>query len=701
MHEVAFAGPRWHTRRMRRRWSLFLAAGLLTGGLGAIIVSASPAGAAVPAGFSDELVTSVGAPTALAFTPDGRLLITTQGGALRVVQNGSLLATPALNLAGTICSNSERGLLGVAVDPAFASNGYVFLYYSFNKAGDCGTGTVNRVARYVMTGNTLGSPVVLIDNIPSPAGNHNAGDLEFGKDGMLYVSVGDGGCDYPGGTPSGCAGANDASRDRHSLVGKILRIDRNGGVPADNPFTGAGTATCSGGNVSSSLICQETFAWGLRNPFRIAFDPNAAGTLFHINDVGQNVWEEIDLGTAGADYGWNVREGHCATGSTTNCGPPPAGMTNPIFDYGRSDGCGSITGGAFVPNGTWPADYQGKYLFADYVCGRIFRLDPNGSGGFTRTNFATGLGGSSAVHLRFGPAGSGQALYYTTYASGGQIRRILHTPTNNPPTAAIQATPTSGPAPLAVNFNGGGSTDPEGGVLTYEWTFGDGSPVVTTASPTTSHTYAAGSYTASLVVIDPPGSRSAPATTGITSGTNTAPSASIAGPSSFRVGETITVSGSATDAEQSSFPPSAFAWEVLRHHNTHTHPWASGTGTSFSFAAPAPEDLLATTDSYVEVRLVVTDSGGLTGTATKDIQPRKVQLTVATTPTGQRVLVNGTTFTGPSTFTSWEGWVLTLEAPTPQNKLRFKSWSDGGARIHNIVTPATPATYTASFRGKA
>ena len=396
----------------------------LAAGLTSSVLSATPAGAAVPAGFADDLVTAIGGPTALDFTPDGRMLVTTQAGAVRVVQNNALVATPAVDLGSKLCTNSERGLLGVAVDPAFATNGFVFLYYSFNKGGSCGNTTVNRVARFVMSGNTLGGEVVLVDNIPSPAGNHNGGDLQFGKDGMLYVSVGDGGCDYAGG---GCAGSNDAARDRHTLLGKVLRIDRNGGVPGDNPFTGPGTARCNAGNAPSGQICQETFAWGLRNPFRMAFDPNAAGTRFYINDVGQGTWEEIDLGTAGADYGWNVREGNCATGSTTNCGPPPAGMTNPIFAYGRSDGCGSITGGAFVPNGVWPAAYQGKYLFADYNCGRIFRLDPAAGGGFNRVDFASGLGSFAAVHLRFGPWNGTQALYYTSYANGGEVRRITST----------------------------------------------------------------------------------------------------------------------------------------------------------------------------------------------------------------------------------------------------------------------------------
>jgi len=223
---------------VRRPLAILLATIVAGLGLATSFLAAPPAGAAVPTGFSDELVTSVPAPTALAFTPDGRMLITTQAGALRVLQNGVLVATPAVDLASRLCSNSERGLLGVAVDPAFAANGFVFLYYSYNRAGDCGTGTVNRVARFVMTGNTLTGEVVLLDNIPSPNGNHNGGDLNFGKDGMLYVSVGDGGCDYPGGTPSGCAGNNDASRDRHSLVGKILRIDRNGQFPPTTPSPG-------------------------------------------------------------------------------------------------------------------------------------------------------------------------------------------------------------------------------------------------------------------------------------------------------------------------------------------------------------------------------------------------------------------------------------------------------------------------------
>jgi glucose/arabinose dehydrogenase/PKD repeat protein len=662
-----------------------------------LVAAPSPAAAIVlPSGFTDELVAGVGSPTAIAFTPDGRLLITTQPGQLRVYQNGALVAAPALNLAtaGVICSNSERGLLGVAVDPAFTptSDNFVYLYYTFNRAGTC----VNRVSRFTLSqSNVASGEVVLIDNIPSTAGNHNAGDVQFGKDGTLYVSVGDGGCDYAGG---GCAGSNDAARDQHSLVGKILRITKTGGIPPDNPFLGAGTADCRAtGGTTAGNKCRETFAWGLRNPFRIAFDSNAAGTRFFINDVGQNTWEEIDLGIAGADYGWNVREGHCANGSTIDCGPPPAGMTNPVHDYGRSIGA-SITGGAFVPNGLWPSDYDGDYLFGDYVVGKIFQIEGTGAG--SRTEFATELGGSSAVHLLFGPRGTGQALYYTTYAGGGQVRRIYHTAVNGVPTAVVTADPVTGPAPLPVNFDGNGSSDPDNDPLTWLWDFGDGQ-TATTTGPLTSHTYATnGSYTASLTVRDSRGATSAPDTVGISVG-NTAPVPTIQSPAAgatFAVGQIITLTGSATDAQDGDLPAGALQWTVLRHHDTHTHPWFSGTGNNLTFPAPAPEDLSATNNSYIEVRLTVTDSGGVSATATRDVQPRKVAITLATSPNGLQLVVNGTTVTAPTTITSWQGWQLNLNAPSPQGRNNFSSWSDGGAQAHTVTTPATPTTYSARFK---
>ncbi|MGH9160619.1 MAG: PQQ-dependent sugar dehydrogenase, partial [Vicinamibacteraceae bacterium] len=268
----------------------------------------SNAQVSVPAGFEERLAVGVGLqPTALAFTPDGRMLIATQAGQLLVKAGDALLPTPAIDLAPRMCSNVERGLLGVAVDPAFAENHYVYLYYTFNKHDTCETNTprvpVNRVSRLVLGDDNLidaGTERILLDNIPSTGGNHNAGDLRFGPDGYLYVAVGDGGCDYL--FDSGCAGANNASRDPHILLGKILRITREGGIPPTNPLQGPDSAPCgSTGRAARGVACQETFASGFRNPFRFAFDADVAEPRLFVNDVGQNNWEEINLGVAGAD----------------------------------------------------------------------------------------------------------------------------------------------------------------------------------------------------------------------------------------------------------------------------------------------------------------------------------------------------------------------------------------------------------------
>jgi uncharacterized repeat protein (TIGR01451 family) len=668
---------------------------------------ASSSLATVPPNFEDTIITQFSGPTALAFTPDRRLLITAKTGSLRVFKDGALLPTPALNISAQVCSDSERGLLGVAVDPAFATNQFIYLFYTFKKFGSCpvsGSSTpVNRVSRFVLPpGNVINaaSELVLVDNMPSVTGVHNAGDLQFGKDGFLYITIGDG-------------GNRPCSRDQSVLCAKTLRITRDGGIPPSNPFQGAtDSARCNvAGRTDSPRKCQETFAWGLRNPYRMGFDPNAAGTRFFINDVGASTWEEIDLGQSGADYGWDVREGPCVRDSTTNCGSPPAGMTNPIYYYqhntvfptATATACNSIVGGAFVPNGLWPADYDNTYLFSDFTCGAIFRLKPDGAGGFIRTEFDTGLGVQAPVAMTFGPHGTTQALYYVAY-NGGEVHRIAFTGTaNRAPIAVASADPVTGPAPLDVNFDGRGSSDPDGDPLTYEWDFGDGSP--TASGATTTHRYTVvGTYTATLRVRDGRGGEGTD-TVRIDVG-NSPPSPVIELPtagSTFAVGQTITLRGSATDAQDGQLADSALSWTVVRHHEAHTHPFLSPTqGNNIQITGPAPEDLAATTTTYLEIQLTATDSHGLSTTVTRNIHPRQVNVTFRTSPSGLAVEVNGNPLTGPTTVVSWEAWDLSVDAPDQVDgsgqAWTFSSWSDGGAAAHTIKTPASPATYTATFR---
>ncbi len=420
--------------------------GLLLAILGATLLGPGGANASVPAQFTDSLVASVPGPTGMAFLPDGRLLVSSKGGFVYLVSGGSLITV--VDLSGVVCTDRERGVLGVAVDPSYSSNRFIYVYYTYNKFGnDCPindpSDPVNRVSRFTTSSSgPAGSEMVLIDNILSPGGYHNAGDLAFGSDGYLYVSVGDGVCDLT--TPSDCGGHNNNARLQNILNGKILRITSAGAIPPSNPFMDPDSGRCNLTGQTSKAKCQETYAWGFRNPYQFAVDPNTSGRIY-VNDVGQDAHEEVDNLAAGADYGWNLCEGSFTIFSSAPC--TAAGTTGPILDYAHSGGCGAITGAAFVPNGVWPSDYDGRYLFADYNCSKIFKIK-NG----VRTDFASADGGLTAI--KFGKSGSTQALYYGTYTNGGEIHKIVYNAPANLPTAAFTLSTRNGLLPLSVSFNG-------------------------------------------------------------------------------------------------------------------------------------------------------------------------------------------------------------------------------------------------------
>ncbi|HEX6033847.1 MAG TPA: PQQ-dependent sugar dehydrogenase, partial [Anaerolineales bacterium] len=386
-------------------------------------INPSVATAAVPPNFEDTFVTSVSGPTDLTWTPDGRMLIIGKGGQLRIYTNGALLPAPALDISTRLCTVGEQGLVGIVVHPNFASNRYIYLYYTYNKFNNACPesqvdGPVDRFSRFTLPDTNIIDPaseVVLFETPPRYRNHHTGGDPKFGKDGYIYITVGD-----AGGQSLGWP------QDLGRLSGKLLRITDTGGIPAGNPFTGAGTARCNVGGVPpagspAGTKCQEIYSSGLRNPFRQAMDPNAAGVRFFINDVGQHSWEEISEGPIpGGNYGWPVREGPCAKDSDTDCGLPPAGMTDPVHWHHHGEFGGAATAGAFIPNGVWHPAYDSTYLFADYVFGKIYQLIPNAvscrlcsppTSAFTQMEFASI---AEVVSMRFGPYGTGQALYYVT-----------------------------------------------------------------------------------------------------------------------------------------------------------------------------------------------------------------------------------------------------------------------------------------------
>jgi glucose/arabinose dehydrogenase len=350
-------------------------------------VSSRATAANLPTGFTEAQVGGnlSGSPTAMAFAPDGRLFVCQQGGQLRVIKNGSLLSTPFVTL--TVDSSGERGLLGIAFDPNFATNNYVYLYYTVPTSP-----IHNRVSRFTAAGDTAapGSHAVILElNNLSSATNHNGGAIHFGPDGKLYIGVGE-----------NANGANAQSLS--NLLGKMLRINADGTIPPDNPFYN----TATGNN-------RAIWALGLRNPFTFAFQPGT--TRLFINDVGESTYEEINDGIAGSNYGWPTTEG--PTGNPS--------FRSPIYFYGHgtsnTTGC-AIVGGAFYnpPIAQFPSSYSGKYFFADLCSGWIRVFDPSAG---TADGFATGI--SSPVDLHVGPDG---ALYYLARGSGGQVFRISALP---------------------------------------------------------------------------------------------------------------------------------------------------------------------------------------------------------------------------------------------------------------------------------
>lgn len=469
---------------MRRRtfWSAaaLVATAVATVAPGDRVVAAAP-----PAGFTDSFVASVSRATAVEWLPSDEIaVLEQQTGRVKVGAPGGALST-VLDLA--VCANSERGLLGLVPDPAFLQNRHVYVYYTAPVGGGC----VNRVSRFTLAGTAiaLGTELILLDNIASTGGNHNGGDLDIDREGNLLVAVGDAGRDPRGN--SGSAGSNDAAQDLSLLNGKIVRITRDGHPAAGNPFSGPGTSRCSmsGVGAPSSTRCREIYAWGLRNPYRIAVDRNDGAGRFFINDVGQNTFEEVNVGARGADYGWPAREGACPQGRTTGCSAPPFGVTDPITAYGRSLGT-YITAGAFVPDGLWPSEYDGAYLFGDGGSGNIWLRTAAGAIDYG-SPFATGAFGLTDMTFGFDADGV-MVLYYVQFGGGLRMIRPDGVPAG-PTTADLKLLPVesfrafdsgdAAPLPAGRVFNGTTrlvDLDPPAGAtaalvnLTYDATEGAG-----------------------------------------------------------------------------------------------------------------------------------------------------------------------------------------------------------------------------------
>jgi glucose/arabinose dehydrogenase len=744
---------------LRRRLALALLA------LPVLAAPGPSAAATLPPGFSETVVFSgLTNPAAVRFSPDGRVFVAEKSGLVKVFDSlTDPTPTQFANLSTNVYNFWDRGLLGFALDPGFPANPYVYVLYAHDAAiggvaprwgtpgvlsdpcpsppGPTADGCVvsGRLSRLQASGNVMTGPEqVLIEDWCQQYPSHSTGSLAFGADGALYVSGGDGAsfnfADWgqdgsplnPCGDPPGGVGATlspptaeggalrsqdiRTTADPVSLDGTILRVD---------PATGTGLPD-NPNAFSSDPNARRIIAYGLRNPFRITVRPGTNEVW--LGDVGWNVWEEINRIVTPTDgtmenFGWPCYEGGARQsgydGPNLNLceslyAAGPGAITAPYYAWNHSakvvpnetcpTGSSSAAGVAFYTGGSYPS-YTGSLFFADYSRDCIWAMRTGGNGlpnPATIETFAAGA--ANPVDIQIGPGGD---LFYADF-DGGTIRRITFAGPNTPPVAVASAAPTSGVAPLTVSFDGTGSSDPDGGALTYAWDLDADGAFDDSTSATPSFTYTQPSaYNAQLRVTDPGGASDTDTVT-ITAG-NSAPTATIVTPTAgttWRVGNTVSFSGSASDPQQGTLPPSAFSWSLILHHcpsNCHTHPLQTFAGvTSGSFVAPDHEY-----PSHLELRLTVTDAGGLTDTESILLQPQTVELTFATTPTALELVVGSAAQTAPFPRTVIIGSSNTVSAPSPQlsggTSYAFSSWSDGGAQTHTIVAPASPTTYTAVY----
>ena len=640
----------------------------------------SVVGQNLPSGFAESLVVG-GLPsnlTAMAFAPDGRLFLCQQSGNVLVIKGGALLPNAFVSIA--VDDAGERGLVGIVFDPNFDTNGYVYLYYTARTAS-----SHNRVSRFTTDPS---NPDVALPNSEyvvtsvdplSATVVHNGGGIAFGPDGKLYVAVGD--------------NANSANAQSMSTrKGKVLRLNKDGSIPIDNPFFADPNVT--GDN-------KAIWALGFRNPFTCAFQPGTGH--FFVNDVGANLWEEIDAVVAGANYGWPACEGYCS--------PPNAAYTDPVFAYphasDETSGC-SIGGGAFYNPAVsqFPAEYVGKYFFIDF-CNRWIRvLDP-------AVGSATAFESNTAAYSLATTIGPDGCLYYLSRGIGGTgetegaggIYKIRFTGLRSAQIGqhpVSQTIPEGKPITFVVRVSGDAP-------ISYQWQRNGVNINGATSSKLTISSVKLSDNNAQFRCIarNSFGTATSNAAT-LTVVSNQSPTCAIDLPvegTLYSGGSTINYSGSATDPEDGALAASAYTWQVDFHHDDHFHPFIAATSGAKSGSFTVPTTGETADNVWYRIRLTVKDAVGATSTAYRDVMPHKITLSLGSTPSGLELTLDGSPVTTPFSTLAVSGITRTLGVTSPQTAggttYVFDSWSDGGAASHDIATPQSDTTYIARFVSEA
>lgn len=614
-------------------------------------------GQTLPVGFSISKIADDLNPVAMVIDPFGRYWIAEKDGKVKIVEEGKDNFHLFIDLA--VDDFNERGLMGIALHPNYVQNGYVYLYFTVPDKN------FNRVIRVSSNGDSAlpGSEKTIID-LDSLSGNiHNGGAMVFDDHGYLFIATGEG-------------GKSSDAQNLNSLNGKILRLDANGIIPSDNPFYNE----LSGNN-------KAIYAYGLRNPFSMTFDMKTH-TLF-VSDVGQGLFEEINIINKGKNYGWPFAEGNY----TNN---PPPNYEDPFFAYDHNIGC-AIVGAAVNTNefNNFPEPYKNAFYFADYCKGFIKLIDLNNK---EITDFSIGTDRPLAIHFdatgdlflltRSGIGGGSSAD--NTKTNDGALWHIRYNG-NGIPNISSQSNNTTVPVgdnvTLSVNATG---SQP----LHYLWYKNDVLvPDEFTSSVTLKNIQLSSDNSKIKCIVSNLEGSDTSNVIFLNVTTNKRPEPFILAPFTdvmFKCGDTIFFSGRAID-DGLVMGEEAIRWEINQHHDSHSHPFLNDLCcvSASSFVVPSTSE--TSSNVWLRITMNATDSSGLTGSYFIDLYPDQTVIKI-NGPTGTRINVDGTYYTLPAEIKSTKGIHRILNA-IPYQEARdsvfvFQQWENGNDEsLRPFITP--------------